>query len=162
MIIQEVALKSKGVQKLRDSKTTFTAAEACKALNVPRGTLNSWAFYGLFDGLSGEKTTPGKARRFSRPDLLQLAIMRQLLALGVAGKQAAQWARVCVILILEGGDCDEAHLVTTDDGELTFRIPERATDPEPEGVVARLVIYPREIELALRRRLRGDANGERA
>lgn len=143
------------MQKPTDNKTAFTAAEACKALNVPRGTLNSWAFYGLFDGLSGEKTTSGKARKFSRPDLLQLATMRQLLALGVRGKQAAQWARVCV----EGGDCDEAHLVTTDDGELTFRIPERATDPEPEGVVARLVIYPREIELALRRRLNDEARG---
>jgi hypothetical protein len=150
------------VKRSKDSKTKFAAAEACTALNIPRGTLNSWAFNGLLKNLSGEKTSPGKARKFSRADLLHLAIMRQLLSLGVAGKQANEWAGLCVTAILEGGDCNEAHLIMTDDGALTFRLPERATEPEPEGAVLRLVIYPRVTELALRRRLNSDADEEAA
>jgi MerR HTH family regulatory protein len=150
------------VRKPSDSKTKFTVAEACKALNVSRGTLNSWAFNGLFEGLSGEKTTPGKARKFTRADLAQLAITRQLLAFGVAGKQANEWAGLCVTLILEGGDCDEAHLLMTEGGGLEFRIPERAIEPEPDGVALRLVIYPRVTELALRQRLNDIDTGKAA
>jgi len=72
---------------------TFTAKQACIALDVPRGTLNWWAHQGLMRDLRSLSTTPGKARRFTLTDVVVLGIMKRLMNAPGIGLLACRGAR---------------------------------------------------------------------
>lgn len=136
----------------RQRTPTFAAKDVCRALNVPHGTLNSWAFHGFFKGLDAEKTTPGKARRFTLADLFRLGILNYLMSFGISAERARVWAMQCVsymdhaplseMTISVYRDHDEIRL----DGELM-------SEPVAPGILLRLTIFPAEIVRTLKERL---------
>jgi hypothetical protein len=77
---------------------TFTATKVCEALNVPRGTLGSWAYHypDFFRRLDAGTTVAGKARQYTLKDLFRLAIFRHLLDFGIKGERATSWSSFCV------------------------------------------------------------------
>jgi hypothetical protein len=135
------------VQRQRKREPTFAAQEVCRALGIPHGTLNSWAFHGWFEGLDAEKTTPGKARRFTLADLFRLAILKRLVELGITAEKARPWALQCVDY-MEKEPISEMNVMIYDDGEI-YHI----AGPAPAGALLRLTIYPTEIVRTLKERL---------
>lgn len=77
-------------------KQTFTAKEVCAALAVPRGTLNSWAYHGVFKELDAPSVTAGKSRSFTRRDVHTLAIFKSLIGLGFSAKSALKYSASAV------------------------------------------------------------------
>lgn len=125
----------------------FTAKDVCAAVQVPHGTLNSWAYKGLFRHLSAAQTTPGKARRFTFRDILVLAIMKQLLDFGFGANFAVAWSAECVTAL--DYQKSETHLWFGPDGT-TVRYDDRAPAPSP---YVHLQIFPEHIAIEVRRRL---------
>jgi hypothetical protein len=136
----------------RRKEPTFTAKDVCQALNVPHGTLNSWAFHGWFVGLDAEKTTPGKARRFSLRDLFQLAIMKQLVDIGLLAEKARNWADICVRHMDQWYFTEFHALRYPDDDEWVIHLDD-FREPPRSGASVRLTVYPVEIVNAVKQRL---------
>jgi hypothetical protein len=79
----------------RLAPSTFTPKQICAALEIPHGTLNSWAHSGFFRGFDSESTEPGKARRYSLGDLTRLSLMKYFIHLGIPVGRARAIATVC-------------------------------------------------------------------
>lgn len=135
----------------RKPSPTFTAYDVTRALEVPSGTLNSWAFRGLFKDLDAAKTAPGKARRFTLADLFRLAIMKRLLELGVAADQARGWATMCV-RNMDETPISEMHVLIYKDS-LMVHLGDVMDEPLPPDALLRLTIYPRAIVQDLKEKL---------
>lgn len=77
-------------------RPTFTSSAVCAALDLPRGTLNSWAFKGAMRHFDSANTTAGLARQFTLRDVLALAIIKRLVRtpLRIRLAAASEWARV--------------------------------------------------------------------
>lgn len=79
-----------------DHDFTFSGMDVCQALDVPSGTLNSWAYHGWFKGFDAEKTVKGKARQFTVEDLMRLAVLKHLVDFGIAMERARPLAALCI------------------------------------------------------------------
>jgi hypothetical protein len=135
----------------RQRKPTFAASDVCQALDVPHGTLNSWAYHGWFEGLDAEKTTPGKARRFTLADLFRLAIIKYLVEFGITAERARPWALQCV-KYMDQVPVSEMHVLIYRDNQM-FHLGELMREPPPPGALLRLTIFPAEIVKTLKERL---------
>jgi hypothetical protein len=134
-------------------RTTFTAKAVCAALDIPHGTLNSWAFHGLFKGLDAAKTKPGKARRFTLADLFRLAILKLLLDFGISGERASQWSILCVHY-MDLAEVAEMNISIYQNGEsVVYLVGDLEMDSPPLGQLMRLTLYPIEIVNALKGKL---------
>jgi hypothetical protein len=71
---------------------TFSAAQICEALAIPRGTLYSWTHSEYLKGLESPPTRAGKARVFTFNDAAFIAIFSQLMRIGLAPKDAVLFA----------------------------------------------------------------------
>jgi hypothetical protein len=139
-----------------EQSPTFTAGDVCRALDVPRGTLNSWAHHGWFEGFDSQETTPRKARQFTLPDLIRLAIIRTLTGQGIDSHLAWPLMDQTIRLISRpGGEAiTEVSLLVFEDGSTEFRTDEALMATQPQvAPIMRLTIYPRAIVNALKRRL---------
>jgi MerR HTH family regulatory protein len=140
------------VRRQRQRKPTFTPKAVCQALGIPSGTLNSWAFHGWFKGLDAEKTTPGKARRFTLDDLLRLAILKHLVDFGITAERARPWALLCV-RYMDEAKFSEMSILANRDGVDEIRLDDDLmSEPPRPGVLLRLKIYPAEIVAGLKER----------
>jgi hypothetical protein len=138
---------------MRQRAPTFAARDVCHAIDVPHGTLNSWAHYGLFKDLDAAKTTPGKARRFTLADLYRLAILKQLIDFGISAERARQWSTLCVkYMDLAGPSLSEMHVLIYRETEMVH-LGDLMDGPPPPGALLRLTIYPAEIVKTLKERL---------
>jgi hypothetical protein len=83
---------------------SYSASAVCRAIGMPRGTLNAWAFEGILRNLDSPYTEPRVARRFSEYDALQLAITNQLRSppLGVAPLSGLAWSNFGVRAFRDG------------------------------------------------------------
>lgn len=54
----------------------FPPRLVCAALNIPAGTLATWANRGMLRNFDAAHTTPGKARMFTMRDALALALLK--------------------------------------------------------------------------------------
>jgi hypothetical protein len=143
----------------RQKAPTYTAKDVIRGLDIPHGTLNSWAFHGLFQGLDAEKTTPGKARKFTRADLYRLATMKWLMDFGISAGRANEWAIQCINYMCEAPiykmtvlAYEDGWAIRKDDGSIPpFEVP---------GVIMTLTIYPAEIVRALDERLGIDTESQ--
>lgn len=133
------------------SELTFTPRQVCIALNVPHGTLNSWAHAGLFKGLDAEKTVPGKARKFTLRDLRYLAVMAELLYIGMSAERARYYAAYCVRNWPESLRI-EAHPSAFVDTEMLLVGNEEPDDPEATPTLE-LKINPKPISDLMDERL---------
>jgi len=140
------------VRRQKRKEPTFTARDVCRALDVPHGTLNSWAFHGWFVGLDAEKTTPGKARRFTLSDLFRLAILKYLVEFGINAYRARDWAKHCV-KYMDRAPVSEMHILVYRDDHYTIHLGDLMRKPVSSGALLRLTIYPAEIVHALKERL---------
>lgn len=130
---------------------TFTASDVIRALDIPHGTLNTMAFKGLFKGLDAEKTTKGKARNFTLPDLYRLAIMRRLLDFGVTADRAREWAMMCVNY-MDKAPVSEMNVLIYPNEQLVH-LGDLMDEPAPPGAILKLTIYPRAITKDLKEKL---------
>jgi hypothetical protein len=147
----------------RQKQPTFAAKDVCQALGVPHGTLNSWAFHGWFIGLDAEKTTPGKARRFTLADLFRLAILKYLVEFGVSANRARDWAHQCVGY-MDRSPVSEMHVLIYPNDDWMIHLGDLMREPIASGALLRLTIYPVEIVKTLKERLgmnATEADGER-
>ena len=132
-------------------KPTFAPKAVCQALAIPSGTLNSWGFHGWFKGLDAEKTTPGKARRFTLDDLFRLAITQYLVGFGIGLEKARPLAHQCVEY-MDQAPVSEMHTLIYRNYEM-IHLGDLMDDPPPPCALLRLTIYPFEIVKTLRERL---------
>jgi DNA-binding transcriptional MerR regulator len=137
---------------MRQRAPTFAARDVCRAIDVPHGTLNSWAHHGLFKGLDAAKTTAGRARRFTLSDLYRLAILKQLIDFGISAENARQWSTLCV-QYMDQAPVSEMHVLIYRDGPMVH-LGELMNEPIPPGTLLQLTIYPFEIVKTLKERLR--------
>jgi hypothetical protein len=132
---------------------TFTAKMVCIALDVPRGTLGSWAYHGHFKDLDAAKTRPGKARKFTVDDLIRLAILKLLLDFGISGESARSWSTLCVNYMNQA-KVTEMNVLVYRNGEMQVHlVGHLEMDPPPPGELMRLTLYPVEIMNTLKERL---------
>jgi hypothetical protein len=136
----------------RQKAPTYTAKDVIRGLDIPHGTLNSWAFKGLFQGLDAEKTTPGKARKFTLDDLYRLSIMKWMMDFGISSERAHSWAIDCVKYMNEAPISkmivlayEDGWAIRLDDGSFPhFEVP---------GVLMTLTVHPAEFVRTVKERL---------
>ena len=132
--------------------TTFTAKAVCAALDVPRGTLGSWAYHGHFKDLDAAKTKPGKARKFTVDDLIRLAILKMLLDFGISGESARSWSTLCVNYMNQA-KVTEMNVLVYRNGEMQVHlVGHLEMDPPPPNPRMRLQIFPQQIFNELKER----------
>jgi hypothetical protein len=124
----------------------FTAKEVCAALNVPRGTLNSWAHAGYFKQFDTPATNQGKARIFTWNDLLRLAIFKLLTDNDISAKSAILWAWVAV----EYMKTESQYRVAWYPDRMALVSGNRKAGPD---ALLELTIFPHAIAAHLRQRL---------
>ena len=129
----------------------FTAKEVCAALDVPRGTLNWWAHGGYMSGLGASRVTAGKKRQFPLKAVVALAIMKQLVALGIALENASDWAKFAVLYFDGNPTMSEFHIYLTASGAVAF--PEIRDESAPGDAKLRITIYPKATIRELKRAL---------
>lgn len=129
---------------------TFTPKQVCAALEIPHGTLNSWAHVGILEGYDAEFTRKGKARHYSVRDLIRLSMIKYLMKLGMTLPYASSWVKrfsgtdlstpdtwVRVSVLLDGSIRNSA---------IWEAQSERLRPPEPEEEVAfEMIFYPARI-----------------
>jgi DNA-binding transcriptional MerR regulator len=139
----------------RVEKPTFAAQDVCKALAIPRGTLNSWAFHGWFEGFDAERTKPGQARKFTFDDLTRLAILKRLVDFGISAEQAKSLATVCVVLFEDLSIISEFSVSFGAEGAQAEMWANGIMISEPSGKepVVKITVYPKAIIDVLKERL---------
>jgi DNA-binding transcriptional MerR regulator len=140
------------VRRQRQRKPTFTPNAVCQALGITSGTLNSWAYHGWFKGLDAERTTPGRARRFTLEDLIRLAVLKHLVEFGINMERARPLAALCVRYM------DEAPIfefnISFNGNHEEIRLDEdMMSEPASAGALVKLTVYPGEIVKTLKQRL---------
>jgi DNA-binding transcriptional MerR regulator len=128
---------------------TFSAKQVCAALDVPHGTLNSWAHFGYFKGFDASETTPGKARKFTLRDLVKLATIKTLLDFGLTSDRARGVASIAV----RGMDARSPQkirvLLYADNNEAVLLDEQESA----AGAMLELSVYPQAIIDELKARL---------
>ncbi len=61
----------------------FSPLEACRAVGLARGTLDTWTAKGLTKSFQGQSIAVGKARAFPTADVLALGLIKEAHAIGV-------------------------------------------------------------------------------
>lgn len=134
------------VRQRRRPKFTFSGQDVCRALGVPSGTLNSWAYHGWFKGFDAEKTVSGKARQFTIEDLMRLAVLKHLVDFGVAMERARPLAALCV-QYFDAAPMSEFSLSFDGTNE------EIGLGGDMSKALVKLTVYPMEIIRTLKERL---------
>jgi hypothetical protein len=139
----------------RAEKPTFVAQDVCRALAVPRGTLNSWAYHGWFEGFDAERTKPGQARQFTLDDLIRLSILKRLVDSGIRADQAKSLATVCVVLFEDLSLISEFSVSFGAEGGRMEMWANGNMISEPSGKepVVKITVYPKAIIDVLKERL---------
>jgi hypothetical protein len=137
----------------RQRSPTFVAKDVCHALDIPHGTLNSWAFHGLFRDLDAATTKPGRPRKFTLADLFRLAIAKSLLDFGISGENARSWSTLCVSYMDQAKITEMWILIYRDFVQVHIVGDLEGLELPPPGALLRLTIYPLEIVKELQERL---------
>jgi MerR HTH family regulatory protein len=141
---------------------TFTPKQVCAALEIPHGTLNSWAHSGVLLGFDAELTEPGKARRYSFADLTRLSLMKYFILLGMPVGKSRALSTVCYRYIIESRPVEvrQIQLLMSVDGNFSWTLLNDDTIEKrfPVGssvppIPMELIIYPSEILAEVMRRM---------
>jgi hypothetical protein len=106
--------------------------------------------------LGAARTTAGKARQFSLPDVLVLATVKKLGDLGISPMRAAGWAKMMVRWMDRlGPQMTEWNIRIYGDSESVLPDDELMSEKPAPGARFKLTIYPGEIVADLKSKLAG-------
>lgn len=73
---------------------TYSTGKVCKALGISQATLNTWAHRGALVNLDAAHTIAGRSRRFTKRDVMALALIKFCADQGIAAARASGWASI--------------------------------------------------------------------
>jgi hypothetical protein len=108
---------------VKPAEKSYPPRVVCRLLNIPPGTLATWASRRYFDNFDGQTGARGKARMFSRADVLALALI----------KAASDWSLMPVSL--PGFSPKAARFYLANPARITELVIQQWPEPEARTAI---------------------------
>ncbi|BGE84653.1 MULTISPECIES: hypothetical protein [Methylosinus] len=125
---------------MTDQSETFPPRVICRVLDIPQGTLATWADRGYFANFDAAFAERGKARLFSRKDVLALALIKCASTYGVLTSEISSFAPMAAEAVLHYGPNIRELIIRQYEGEssatsIRYNDDVMADPPEADAVV---------------------------
>ena len=125
---------------MTDEQEKFPPRVVCRVLDIPAGTLATWADRGYFANFDAAFAERGKARLFSRKDVLALALIKSASTYGVLTSEISAFAPMAAEAVLRHGPSVRELIVRQYEGEnsatsIRYNDDVMADPPEAGAVV---------------------------